>query len=183
MAVASLSHPDGTVAGTPTTWLTLLRSRPLALSLALLSFGAGAIHFAVSPDHFAEYTTFGIFFAALAWFQILWAAVYLTQPDRWLAVAAALVNAGVVIVWVYSRTIGLPFGPDPGSTEVVGVADSISSAFEILLVGGLVAGMVAKVPFAYSRRWVSAAVIATVAVVVLTVLALVALAPTSTAMG
>lgn len=162
-----------------------LRSRPGPATLAVLSFGAAAIHFAVSPDHFGEWVPFGVAFACLAWFQLLWAAFCLAGRDRGWAAAAVVVNAGAVVVWAWSRTIGLPMGPDPGSTEPVGFADALSSAFEALLVLGLLVSgstLAARVSGHPARRGV-AVVLVTVAVVVLTVVALMALAPHAMPMG
>ncbi len=95
-------------------WIAYVRSQPGPTTLAVLSFGAAAIHFAVSPDHFAEWAPYGVAFACLAWFQILWAAIYLVGRTRPWVSAAVIVNAGTIVVWVWSRTIGLPIGPKSG---------------------------------------------------------------------
>ena len=58
-----------------------------------------------------------------------------------LAVAA---NLGVVVVWVFSRTTGLPIGPDAGQPEAVGVADVTATAFEIALVAGALVSLGAR---------------------------------------
>ncbi|HEX8938901.1 MAG TPA: hypothetical protein VF763_01960 [Candidatus Limnocylindrales bacterium] len=166
-------------------WTTYLRSRPAAASFALLSFGAAAIHFAVSPDHFAEWAPYGVAFACLGWFQVLWAAAYLARPSRAWGRLAAVVNAGVVLVWLWSRLVGLPFGPEPGSREAVGLADTISSVFEALLVVGLV-GQERRLGSALRgqpARWGGVAVAVTITVVLVTIAALVALAPAPMAMG
>ncbi len=178
-------HFESTTGVVTGSWIAYLRSHPGPSTFAILSFGAAAIHFAVSPEHFGEWVPFGVAFACLAWFQLLWAAAYLARPaPRW-ASAAVVVNAGVVIVWVWSRTIGLPIGPDPGATEPVGFADALSSAFEALLVLGLLAGgttladRVARQP----ARWGAAVVLATLMVVALTLVALILLAPQTASMG
>lgn len=176
----------GTATGAGTrSWIAHLGAHPGPATLAVLSFGAAAIHFAVSPDHFGEWVPYGVAFACLAWFQLLWAAAHLARPDRRWVSAAVVVNAGAVVVWVWSRAIGLPIGPDPGSTEPIGFADALSSAFEAMLVLGLLAGgsafaaRVARQP----ARWGAAVVLVTVTVVVLTVIALMVLAPQAMPMG
>jgi hypothetical protein len=87
--------------------------RPYRLGgLAALSVGAAAIHFAVVFEHFAEYTLYGVFFLVISWAQMIWPAVLLWRPSRlwlWLGIAG---NAMVIAVYVASRTVGLPFGPD-----------------------------------------------------------------------
>jgi hypothetical protein len=45
-----------------------------------------------------------------------------------------VVNAAVIVVWLWSRIAGLPVGPEPEVAEQVGVADSISTAFEAVIV-------------------------------------------------
>lgn len=173
---------SGVVAGS---WSAYLRSRPGPSTFAILSFGSAAIHFAVSPDHFGEWAPYGVAFACLAWFQLLWAAAYLVRPARRWVRPAIIVNAGAVIVWAWSRTIGLPIGPSPGSTEPVGFADTLSSGFEALLVLGLLAvgtplaARVARQP----ARWAATVVVATAAVVTLTLVAMIALAPQAMPMG
>ena len=52
--------------------------RPYLLgSLASLSVGAAAIHFAVVFEHFAEYTLYGVFFLVISWAQIIWPVILL----------------------------------------------------------------------------------------------------------
>src|SRR5262249_46380229 len=65
--------------------------RPYVLgSLAALSAGAAAIHFAVVFEHFAEYALYGVFFLVISWAQMIWPAVLLRRPSRlwlWLALS------------------------------------------------------------------------------------------------
>ena len=107
--------------------------------LAVLSLGAAAIHFAVIPDHLAEWWAFGLFFAALGWFQALWAVAYLIRPTAGLAGFATVVNLVTVVLWAWSRSVGLPVGPEPGVAESIGAPDVIATVLEIALVAGLVA--------------------------------------------
>jgi hypothetical protein len=109
----------------------------LAGTFVVLSLGAAAIHFAVVPDHFEEWWAFGLFFATLGWFQALWAVAYLLQQSRQLAWLGIGVNVATVLVWVWSRTAGIPFGPSAGTVENVGPPDVLASAFELALVAGL----------------------------------------------
>jgi hypothetical protein len=114
--------------------------RPYLLGgLAALSVGAAAIHFAVVFEHFAESTLYGVFFLVLSWAQVIWPAVLLWRPSRlWLWLGAAG-NAVVIAVYVASRTVGLPFGPDLHNPESVGALDVVSCALEFGLVAGCAA--------------------------------------------
>jgi hypothetical protein len=132
--------------------------------MAAASTGAAAIHFAVMFDHFSQYTRYGVFFLVLAWAQLVWPVVlialpFLTwaparaRPARfpagwsrsgltplagrrlaawlWLGIAG---NAGVLVIYFSSRSIGLPLGPDTKSVEAWGGLDLVCAVEEILLV-------------------------------------------------
>jgi hypothetical protein len=107
--------------------------------MAALSVGAAAIHFAVVFEHFAEYTLYGVFFLVISWAQLIWPVVLLWRPSRpwlWLGIAG---NAAVIAVYVASRTIGLPFGPDFNQSESVGALDVMSCILEFGLIAGCAA--------------------------------------------
>jgi hypothetical protein len=114
--------------------------RPCLLGgLAALSVGAAAIHFAVVFEHFAEYVLYGVFFLVISWAQTIWPAVLLWRPSRlwlWLGMAG---NAIVIVVYVASRTVGLPFGPDVHHPEPVGALDVMSCVLEFGLIAGCAA--------------------------------------------
>jgi hypothetical protein len=108
-------------------------------ALAALSIGAAAIHFAVVFEHFAEYTLYGVFFLVISWAQVIWPAVLLWRPSRpwlWLGIAG---NAVVIAVYVASRIVGLPFGPDLHHPESVGALDVVSCVLELGLIVGCAA--------------------------------------------
>jgi hypothetical protein len=115
-------------------------ARPYILgALASLSVGAAAIHFAVIFEHFAEYALYGAFFLVVAWAQMVWAAVVLWRPSRlWLGLGIAG-NALIIVVYVASRTTGLPIGPDVGNREPAGGLDVVSAALELALIAGCAA--------------------------------------------
>ena len=117
--------------------MRIAAGREVPLALATLSLGAGAIHFAVTSGHFAEYWVFGVFFAVLAWFQAIWAVLYALRPRRLLGFTALLVNAGTVALWLWTRTIGVPIGPNAGELEPIGAPDVAATSFEAAIVVGL----------------------------------------------
>ena len=101
---------------------------------AALSLGAGAIHFAVIGEHFAEYPPYGVAFMAFAWFQVGWAAAFVVTHGRAVAIGGVAVNGGALVVWLISRTVGLPIGPEPGALEPVGPLDIAAAVLEIALI-------------------------------------------------
>jgi hypothetical protein len=108
-------------------------------ALALLSAGAAAIHFAVAKMHFDEYTLFGIFFVGSGLAQLVWPIWLLLRRWRPLLTLGALGNALVVALWGVDRIWGLPLGPEHWKPDPVGFGDSVTAAFELLLVAGCLA--------------------------------------------
>jgi hypothetical protein len=117
----------------------------LRLVVAVLSLGAAVVHGVVIESHFAEYWLFGVFFAFLALLQGGWAVAVILRPSRRLLIWGAVGNGIVVAVWLVTRTLGLPLGPEAGSTEAVGFVDTAATVFEVLLVAGVLALLAARV--------------------------------------
>lgn len=105
-------------------------------SLAALSMAAAAIHFAVMGEHFAEYVAFGVFFSVVAWSQALWAVGLIVLPSRRLLLVGLVGNALVILVWLSSRTTGLPIGPEAGAPEAAAFVDVLSTILEVAIVAG-----------------------------------------------
>jgi hypothetical protein len=120
--------------------------------VAALSLGAGVIHAAVTPDHFVEFWLYGVFFVSIAVFQLLWGLGYLRRPDTRLVVLGIAVNAAAVLLWLWSRVVGLPVGPKPGTIEHVGFIDLMATIFEATLVAILVARHTSARAAAFERR-------------------------------
>jgi hypothetical protein len=150
--------------------------RLLRWELVAASLGAAGIHFAVIVPHFNEYRPYGVFFLAVAWFQAIWAVLVVTNEDRRLLLAGLAVNAVVVGIWVWSRTAGLPIGPEPGMPEEIGAADSISTALEAVIVvwTTLLLASIFRWREPSRRVVVGSALFVSAAVIVLTVVAIVA---------
>jgi len=134
--------------------------------LAMLSFGAGAVHLVMVPQHAQESLGMGIAFAVGGWFQIAFGAVMLAAPRRiwlWLAIVA---NAVFVATWAISRTAGLPDWTGDGGTETVQAANLLCVVLEVGVVAGAVALLAAP---RMLERWTkqALAVAAVVAVGVL----------------
>jgi len=106
------------------------------VSLAALSMAAAAIHFAVMEEHFAEYVAFGVFFSVVAWLQAIWAVGVIVLPSRRLLLAGLVGNTLVILVWLVSRTAGLPIGPEAGTPEPAAFVDVLSTILEVGIVAG-----------------------------------------------
>jgi hypothetical protein len=116
------------------------RSEP-ALLVASLAWTAAIMHAAASVQHVAEWPLAAAFFGALAVAQVGLGLWLWTRPDARALAAAAAGSAAVVLLWTVSRTTGLPFGPEAGHPESVGVLDVMASADELLLAACAVALM------------------------------------------
>src|SRR5262245_62159779 len=104
------------------------------LVLAAGLVGAGVIHAAVIPEHLDEWLAAGIFFVVLALAEVGAAGAVLARSPAWRVpalLAAVVVAAGPLVVWTGSRTAGMPFGPEAGEPEGIGVADVLSCALEL----------------------------------------------------
>jgi hypothetical protein len=110
---------------------------------AALLLVAAAIHLAVTGEHFREWFAAGVFFLLLGAAQLLLAGAVLRLDPGWPAPAAVAVSLGSVVLWVVSRTTGLPFGPEAGMPEPVGLMDAAASLAEALTVGLLWSGATA----------------------------------------
>ena len=108
------------------------RTDDLRRLLAAGLVGSAVIHAAVVPEHLAEWAGAGVFFAVLAAAELAVAAVLLARPQPGALLAAAIVSIGPLALWLYSRTVGLPFGPGAGVPEPVGLPDCTACALEVI---------------------------------------------------
>lgn len=104
------------------------------LPLAVVSSTAAAgVHAAMAPEHFRETTLFGLFFAACALAQLVWAGAVAAHATRPLLVVGVVGNLLVLTLWAVTRTLGLPFGLMPGP-EAVGTWDLACVAWQVVVV-------------------------------------------------
>ena len=116
----ALAH---TVQGTPAarTPSGAPRTPVLGLPLALVSGTAAAgIHAAVAPAHLSEDPLFGVFFLLVAGAQLTWVAALASRTTPRLLQAGIALNAVLILLWLVTRTLGLPFGLLPEAHPVGG---------------------------------------------------------------
>jgi len=118
--------------------LRLSGTAVVPMSVAL-SVAAGTIHAWVVPEHLHEYWLFGTFFIAVAIGQFVWAASVTAWPGRATYLLGALGSPLLIGVWAISRTVGLPFGPEPWEPEPAAGLDIACVLFEagIVVAAGL----------------------------------------------
>jgi hypothetical protein len=107
----------------------------VAHAAAALAFAAALIHGSVIASHFREYWLFGLFFVLVTPLQIAWAEGVRRAPaDRRLLSWGAWGSLGIVVIWLVSRLVGLPFGPERFQPEAVSPKDLLASYDEIAIV-------------------------------------------------
>ena len=104
--------------------------RPLAVVAALLTAGAGAIHAGTIGTESEASTLFGTVFVAMAVAQIGWAFAFALWPMRAFALLGIAVNGGILIMWLVSRTAGVPVGPLSGERLPVAFPDAMATTLE-----------------------------------------------------
>jgi hypothetical protein len=104
--------------------------------LAIMSVATAVIHFAVAGEHFQEYWLFGVFMLVTAWLQLVWAIVAVVRPSRLLLWAGAVLNSGVVALYIVTRTVGDVVGPTPHAVEPFGFGDGLCTVLEAVVVAG-----------------------------------------------
>lgn len=116
---------------TPGTVVTGTRVKDVRLLLAVALLATASIHAAVIPQHLNEWGAAGAFFILLAAAEAAVATALLTRPRPAVLLTAAAISLGPLVLWLYSRTAGMPFGPAAGTAENIGVPDSVACALEI----------------------------------------------------
>lgn len=125
---------------------------PTQLWVALASLFAGGIHLAVTQEHLEQWWVYGAFFIVTGVFQVGFAAVVMRRTAWPVALSGIVVNLGIVLVWVVSRTAGLPIAPPEDITrhegthgiEGVGAADLAATGAELVVVCLLVTFLPAR---------------------------------------
>jgi len=147
----------------------------LLLAGALTS--AAVIHAALVPERLGEWPAAAAFFVVLAAAEVGVACV-LVRPrtGRLVLLGVAAISVVPLVLWLWSHTLGLPFGPTPGLAETIGVPDAVACALEVT---ALITALVLLEPRRLVRRTVSAhsRALAGVALVAVTVIAFAATGP------
>ena len=133
------------------------RSQTIATACAI-SAAAGVIHAVAMVDHFDHHWLYGVFFLVVTYFQVLWAVwVYRHPGDRRALTAGTIASVSIIAVWVVSRTVGTPVGPDAGNPESIGAMDVVATLDQLVLAGLLVTILKPAGQLARRMAWISGA--------------------------
>ncbi|RLV48673.1 hypothetical protein D9V37_13125 [Nocardioides mangrovicus] len=108
-----------------------LRRSPWLYAAAAATVLSGAVHLAVTREHFEESALYGWFFLVLTIVQLAWAARLVLRPRLAWLFAGAAGSLLVVLLWLATRTIGIPLGAAAGEREAFGLPDLIASGAEV----------------------------------------------------
>lgn len=116
MAAHESATPLRALQSLPVGWL----NGGLAAALAL----AGLIHLALTPDHMAESTLFGLGFLAAGAMQLGLATLAVTRPTRLLHATVITVMVVLIGLYVANVAIGLPLHATAHATHAPAVDES-----------------------------------------------------------
>ena len=102
------------------------------LALAGLAATAGFIHVVATVEHVGVDWELAVFFALVGAGQLAagW-RIYRNGTDARLLTLVALGSVAIAGLWVWSRTTGMPFGPEAGGVVKVGIGDTVATLLEL----------------------------------------------------
>ncbi len=101
---------------------------------ASLSLVAALIHLWMISGHAWLWWGYGVFFLVTALAQGLLGVALLRWPVAPIVLAGIWGNLAVVLLYVFTRTVGVPFGPHTGKVEDAGILDMTATFTEMGLV-------------------------------------------------
>jgi hypothetical protein len=123
----------------------------LVRACGVLSLVAAALHTGLIGEHLSEWWGYGFFFIIASLAQAVYGLVLLAmpaQPSAWdpaqwrhwrigLYAAGLIGNAAVVLLYLATRTVGVPLGPAAGEVEAIEPLGIATKAAELLTIAGL----------------------------------------------
>ena len=110
-----------------------LSAGTLALVASLSGLAAG-IHLSVAPEHFDEWWGYGTFFVLAALGEVALVVALAVRPRAWVVQAGIWGSVVTMLMYLLSRTSGIPLGPAAGAVEAVELPGLAATAAEGALV-------------------------------------------------
>lgn len=129
--------------------------------LVIAALGSAAIHFGFAPMHLEANKVHGAFFLAVAWLQLGWALAVARKPSTLTYRLGILLNAGVIGVWLVSRTVGID-----GVVEPWGVPDGAAAGLQAFVIVGSFGPLTRRLPRTEFRELTTGAVLGASAIAV-----------------
>ena len=115
---------------------------PLTVTVAAAaSAAAGLVHATAAGTHTGD-RQLVVLFAVTAAAQLLWGAVAIVRPSRWVLLAGVALNGAAALAWVLSRSFGVPFIDSLSEPEEIGAQDLIAAVLGALAALGALLAVV-----------------------------------------
>jgi predicted branched-subunit amino acid permease len=98
-----------------------------------LAWASALVHVVAAFDHLGESRLFAALFVLSAVLQFAAGWAMYRRPSRRVLAFTVVLSVGIAAVWLMSRTVGLPIGPEHWTPEEIGPLDVISTADELAL--------------------------------------------------
>ncbi|MEY2417674.1 MAG: hypothetical protein QOG90_354 [Actinomycetota bacterium] len=99
---------------------------------ALALVVTAVIHLAVVPEHLHEWPAAGVFFVVLSIVELGLAAAVVRGKSRTTFLVGGAISVASAALWMASRTVGLPIGPEAFSPEAIAAPDVFATVLEAL---------------------------------------------------
>jgi hypothetical protein len=109
------------------------RAAELRIAVATMAFASGVVHLSLVAPHVRQSVALAVLFSLAGAGEIGWSVMFVRSRSRSgrLASCGAALLLCVAVGWLLSRTVGLPFGIDPGPSEPFGVLDCLTTGCEL----------------------------------------------------
>ena len=92
---------------------------------------SGSVHGAMTSHHAQEAALLGWAMAAMCVAQLTWAVWLLFAPRTRVIEVGVLGNLGIVVLWTWTRLVGIPFGIAGGQRQRIGSWDLTCTLLEV----------------------------------------------------
>jgi hypothetical protein len=103
-------------------------------AVAVLSGVAAGIHLGVAPEHFGEWWGYGAFFVLAAAGECALVGMLVLRPRVWVLQVGIWTTLATILMYLVSRTSGIPLGPHAGVVEPVELSGLAATAAEAALI-------------------------------------------------
>lgn len=97
-------------------------------SAAVLIALAGAIHLVIAPEHWDHAPAHGLFFAMVGVAELAWGLAVWLWPSITLYRIDLVVASGLVVLWMLTRSLSVPFGHESEPTDAFAIICKLSEA-------------------------------------------------------
>jgi hypothetical protein len=127
---------------TPTSASISPRTRSLLNWAALFSIITSIIHGAAFQEHLTEWWGYAMFFVTAMIVQGIYGLILFLRPwktvqdVKWMYLSGIVGNAAIILLYLITRTVGIPFlGPEAGQVEDFTAISLLAKISEVIVIG------------------------------------------------